>query len=243
MDNNELNLDQHISQRYNEDLSELHGKAVTMGEMVEKQLKGSIKSLVKADLALAKKVSKNDHDINQKELDVSGRCVEIVALRQPTASDLRLIFSVEKVTTDLERIGDLSKHLGVMSKKLIKKGVSNKYYEDIENLAQQVKKMLKGTLQAFSTLNSDLAIETISSDEGRINRESEALSRQLITYMMEDPRSIKHVLRVLNVAKALERIGNHCENICEHIVYLVKGEDIRYQNLDDVRSNLFSHLD
>lgn len=240
---NELNLNQHISQRYNDDLSKLHGKAVTMGKMVEKQLKGSLKSLVKADLALVKDVTKNDQDINQIELDISASSVEIIALRQPTASDLRLIFSVDKVATDLERIGDLSKHLGVMSKKLIKKGVSNQYYEDIENLAQQAKKMFKGTMTAFSELNPDLAIEVISSEDGRINRESEALSRQLITYMMEDPRSIKHILRVLNIAKALERIGDHCENICEYIVYLVKGEDIRYQNLDDVRSNLFSHLD
>lgn len=234
----ELHLDQHISKKYNEDLEDLREQVMSMGGLVEAQLKNSLKSLLDSNIDLAKSVIKKDVEVNRQELAITARCVEILALRQPTASDLRLVFTVEKSVTDLERIGDLSQQLAKLSKKLINKGVSNRYYAELQHLGKLAQKMLTGALNAFARLDAVNAIDIMAVEE-KINRESNALSRQLITYMMEDPRSIKHTLRVLNAAKALERIGDHCENLCEYVVYLVKGEDIRYQNLDDVRASIF----
>lgn len=234
----ELHLDQHISKKYNEDLEDLREQVMSMGGLVESQLKNSLKSLLDSNIDLAKSVIKKDVEVNRQELAITARCVEILALRQPTASDLRLVFTVEKSVTDLERIGDLSQQLAKLSKKLINKGVSNRYYAELQHLGKLAQKMLTGALNAFARLDAENAIDIMAVEE-KINRESNALSRQLITYMMEDPRSIKHTLRVLNAAKALERIGDHCENLCEYVVYLVKGEDIRYQNLDDVRASIF----
>ncbi len=240
--NNELNLNQHISKKYNQELEELRGKVIVMGAMVEEQLKNSLLSLSDADIKLAKSVIKNDKEVNKAELEITAKCAEIIALRQPTASDLRLILAVEKSITDLERIGDLSENIAKLSKKLISKGVSNRYYNELQHVGNLAREMLKSALDALARLNAESAIETMVI-RNHIKRESNALSRQLITYMMEDPRSIKHTLRVLNAAKDLERIGCHCENLCEYIVYLVKGEDIRYQNFDDIRANLFSDED
>lgn len=239
---NELNLDQHISQKYNKELEELRAEVMVMGGMVEKQLQNSLQSLIKADIDLAKRVAKKDSEVNTKELEITARCAEILALRQPTASDLRLILSIEKMITDLERVGDFAKSLAILSKKLIKKGISTRYYSELGHLGRQAEQMLNGALNAFARLDAEAALDIMTFEE-RINKESDALSRQLITYMMEDPRSIKHTLRALNAAKALERIGDHCENICEYVVYLVKGEDIRYQNLDDIRASLFADDD
>lgn len=239
---NELNLDQHISKRYNKELEELREQVMHMGSLAEKQLAGSLESLVEADIDLAKSVIKKDVEINQLELQISARCVEILALRQPTAVDLRLVFTVGQAITDLERIGDLSQSLAKLSRKLISKGVSTRYYAELQHLGHTAQKMLEGALNAFARLDAEAALDVMAI-ERQVNRESNALSRQLITYMMEDPRSIKHTLRVLNAAKTLERIGDHCENFCESIIYLVKGEDIRYQNLDDIRSSLFGDDD
>lgn len=235
----ESKLGQHISKKYNENLEKLRDDLLAMGGTVEQQLKDSLNSLVESDLDLAKSVMKRDHEINQLELKITAECVELIALRQPTAGDLRFIFAAEKFSTDLERIGDLAQNIAKFSKKLITKGVSTRHYSDLHHVGDLAQKMLRGALDALARSDAEAAI-TVMEFEKKINRESTALSRQLITYMMEDPRSIKQTLRVWNTAKALERIAAHCENLCEYTVYLVKGEDIRYQNLDDIRSSIFS---
>ncbi len=237
--NDKLHLGQHISKKYNQELEELRKQVIAMGAMVEEQLNNSLKSLFDANIKLAKSVIRKDAEVNQKELEITAKCIEIITLRQPIASDLRLIFAVEKSITDLERIGDLSENIAKLSKKLISKGVSTRYYSEIQHIGHSVQKMLTGALNAFARLNAESAIETMTI-RNSIKKESTALSRQLITYMMEDPRSIKHTLRVLNTAKELGRIACYCENLCEYIVYLVKGKDIRYQNLDEVRINLLN---
>ncbi len=237
-----LHLNSHISQRYNKELQDLCQQVIAMGGLVESQLKNSLQSLADVDIELAKSVIKKDKQVNQDELDITARCVEMIALRQPMASDLRLIFAVEKSITDLERIGDLSEDVAKLSKKLIKKGISTQYYHELQHIGTLSQEMLGSALNAFARMDAPSAIETMRIRKA-IKRESTALSRQLITYMMEDPRAIKHTLRVLNAAKDLERIGCHCENLCEYVVYLVKGEDIRYQNFDDIRASLFGDED
>lgn len=239
---NELNLDQHISKRYNADLEQLREDVMKMGGFVEQQLHNALGSFVKGDAKLAKQTIKRDSDINQMEVDIDADCAKILALRQPTASDLRLIIAIVKSITDLERIGDLSQHLARMSKKLISKGVSTRYCADLEHLGNKVQDMLSGSLNAFARLDAEAAVETMMLDSD-VNREFDALSRQLITYMMEDPRTIKQTLRVFNAARALERIGDHSKNLCEYTIFLVKGEDVRYQDIDAVRSAILGEDD
>lgn len=234
----ESKLGQHISKKYNENLEKLRDDLLAMGGTVEQQLKDSLNSLVESDLALAKSVIKRDHEVNQLELQITADCVELIALRQPTAGDLRFVFAAEKYSTELERIGDLAQNIAKFSKKLISKGVSTRHYADLHHVGNLAQQMLRGSLDALARSDAEAAI-TVMESEKKVSRESNALSRQLITYMMEDPRAIKPTLRVLNASKALERIAAHCENLCEFTVYLVKGEDIRYQNLDDIRHSIF----
>lgn len=232
-----LNETPHISKKYHADLEKLREDLILMGSFVEKQLSDALESLYISDIKLAKSVIKQGKDINQREVDIDTRCAELLALRQPAASDLRLILTVSKTATDLERIGDLSEHLARMSKKLINKGLSTKYFENLQHLGSLVKSMLADTLNALARLDLDTALQVIRQDK-KVDRNFDALSRQLATYMMEDPRTIKKTLRLFNAARALERIGDHCENICEHTIFLVAGEDVRYKNIDEIRSTI-----
>lgn len=234
---NELNLDKHISTRFNEDLAELHQAVLEMGGMVESQLQDSLKSLSEGDAELAKKVMKGDKNINIKELEIDKMCTHVIALRQPTASDLRLVMSVAKAIADLERIADLAHNLAKMGKKLADKGYSMRYYAEIQHVGTKVRTMLRASLDAFARLDAEAAVEAMEI-EVEINRESRALARQISTYMMADPRELKKTLKLFNAAGMLERIGDHCENLCEYTIYLVRGEDVRYQDFDEVKSKI-----
>ncbi len=237
-----LPLNDHISAKYNKDLSDLHHGIILMGAMVEEQVSDCLQSLFHADIPLAKAVIERDHIVNQIELEISQHCAEIIALREPTARDLRLILAVEKSITDLERIGDLAENIAKLSKKLIKTGVSTHYYSDIRSIGDEVQKMLKNTLDTFARVDVESAINTMSAS-AKIHKKSVELSRVLIVYMTKEPHIIKPLLRVLDISKHLERIACHCENLCEYTVYLVKGEDIRYQNLDRIRHQFLAEND
>lgn len=230
-------LGQHISKKFNTDLEKLRENVLVMGGMVEEQLKNSLNSLVEGDIELAKQVIKGDSAINQKQLEIDQRCAEILALRQPTASDLRLILCVSKSVADLERIGDLSQYLAKMGKKLADKGYSMRYYADIQHMGRQAQKMLASALDAFARLDADAAIETMKI-EMDLDAEFKKLSRQLATYMMEDPSTIRKTLKMLGACSSLERIGDHCENLCEYTLYLVLGEDVRYRAFDEIRNKM-----
>ena len=229
---NDLNLTQHISHRFNEELEDVRTKVLTMGGLVEDQVSNGVKAIIKSDIDLGAKVAKRDYKVNAMEVDLDEQCVQILARRQPTASDLRLVVAVTKTITDLERIGDQAEKLGKLSIKLASQGVPHEHFEDLGHIGKLVQKILHGTLDAFARLDVDDALEIIALDE-QVDQEFEALSRQLITYMMEDPRQIKAALRISWCARALERIGDHCTNICEYILYLVEGKDVRHITLEE----------
>jgi len=226
--------DQHLSSQFTEDLKSLKQAAMSMGGMVEQQLGEGVDSLLQSDIALAKKAIANDSLVNQKHIEIDAKCAETLALRQPTASDLRLILTVSKWATDLERIGDLSKNLAKIGRKLNKKGQGSMIKVGLKHICQQTQSMLSASLNAFARGDTEAAFDIIKMDE-KVNREFDALSRQLVTYMMEDPRTIKKSLRIFQAARHLERIGDHCQNLCEYNIYLIKGEDVRYQDIDDIR--------
>lgn len=235
-----MEIGQHISQRYNEELEDIRNKVLQMGGLVESQADKAVKALLEYDQDLAKEVANSDHAVNQMEVDIDEECTRVIARRQPTASDLRLVIAVVKVITDLERIGDEAEKIARYSKKLAKKPNVAGMHSELSHLSQLVMSILHDSLDAFARLDADEAVRILSRD-ATVNKEVDNLSRLLITFMMEDPRHIKNALRVSWCARSLERIGDHAQNICEYVIYLVKGKDVRHTSLEHIRSKYFPH--
>ena len=227
MNSNEPQLTGHISKRFDQELEEIRNQVLSMGGYVETQVNNGIKALVESDSALAAKVVKKEKEVNRMEVTIDEECVQILARRQPAASDLRLLVAVIKTITDLERIGDHAEKLGRHQLELMDDGVSSVSFARIEHLGELVSKMLHDSLDAFARMSVDDAKKAHAMDK-KINAEFEGLMRQLIMHMMEDPRTIKNALRVSWSVRALERIGDHAKNICEYVIYLVVGKDVRH---------------
>jgi phosphate transport system protein len=223
----EAHVSGHISKRFDQELEDIRNQVLSMGGLVETQVNNGIRALVESDSKIAESVVSNDHKVNRMEVDIDERCVQILARRQPAAGDLRLVVAIIKTITDLERIGDQAEKLGRNQLELVQSGLNASAFVQIEHLGEHVSKMLHSALDAFARMNVDDAMKTIAMDE-KINAEFEALSRELITHMMEDPRTIKSAIRVSWSARALERIGDHAKNICEYVVFLVLGKDVRH---------------
>lgn len=224
MDN--LNIGRHISGQFNEDLERVINHVMQMGGLVEKQLSDALTSVVDADEELANQVRTSDYQINSYEVSIDDECTRIIAKRQPAAGDLRLIMAIVKTIADLERIGDEAQKIAQVALENLtseQKGL----LLNLDNLGRRVLEFLQITLDAFTRMDVDSALKAHTSDD-RIDREYEALMRQLMTYMMEDPRSIPQIMTVIWSARALERIGDRCQNICEYIIYFVKGKDVRH---------------
>ena len=225
--NQETPLGGHISKRFDHELENIRNKVLTMGGLVETQVNSGLKGLLESDSEIARRVVQDDYKINRMEVEIDEHCVEILARRQPAAGDLRLVVAIIKTITDLERIGDQAEKLGRNQLELIDAGVPLSRFGNLEHLGELVSRMLNRALDAFARMDVDGALETIALDE-KINDEFEALMRQVITHMMEDPRTIRSALRVSWCARALERIGDHAKNICEYVVFLVQGKDVRH---------------
>lgn len=231
---NEFEISTHISQRFDNELEDIRNKVLLMGGLVETQVTNGIRALINADVDLAETVATSDLEINALEVEIDKQCVEIIARRQPTAGDLRLIVSIFKTIADLERIGDQAEKLGRLGMKIHDAGAVASDFAELKHLGDLVQSILRGALDSFARMDVEDALETITEDR-RVDAEFDALSRQLITHMMEDPRQIKNALRITWCARSLERIGDHAKNICEYVVYFVHGEDVRHTSLDQIR--------
>ena len=231
-----LNLGRHISGQFNAELESIRTHVLAMGGLVEQQLADALKAMHKQDIELARRVIKDDHKVNAMEVAIDEACTRIIAKRQPTASDLRLVIAIIKTITDLERIGDVAESIA----KVALENFTNKQYNllvSLEALGQSAVRMLHEVLDAFARMDVKAAIEVYQEDD-RIDREYEAIIRQLMTYMMEDPRSIPNVLQVMWSARSIERVGDRCQNICEYIIYFVKGKDIRHTSQEELENIL-----
>jgi len=233
----DLHLTQHISKRFNNEIDAVRNKVLQMGGLIEQQVEQGLSSLLNADQVLAKQVIENDHKVNALEVDIDKTCTQILAMRQPAASDLRLMVSIIKIITDLERIGDEAAKLGKNALKLSDDGESARQFVELRHLGEHVKSTLNKALTAYARLDVDSALEIMQEDQ-IINEEFDNINRLLITKMMEDPREIKNALRISWCARALERIGDHTSNICEYIVYLVKGKDVRHTSVEQIKATL-----
>ena len=217
----------HISHQFDEDLESLRSKVLNMGGMVEKQVENALIALTRSDSSLAEEVSESDYQINAMEVAIDEECTQVIARRQPAASDLRLVVTVLKAITDLERIGDEAEKIGSHAVKLATVERTPTYFSELRHLGEHVRRMLHDSLDAFARMDTTSA-DLIAKGDREINNEYDALVRQLITHMMEDPRAIKRSLRVMWCARSLERIGDHAKNICEYIIYTVGGKDVRH---------------
>lgn len=228
-----LHLDQHISRQFNDDLERIKSLTLEMGGLVEQQLADSVQALEEADSNLAQHVLEKEKQVDEMEREIDEICTTTIALRQPTASDLRLILAVTKTIRDLERMGDEANKVAKQAISLSENGTSPRGYVEIRHIANGVRDSLRDCLDAFTRFDVKVALETLDRDK-QIDQDYRSAVREMMTYMMEDPRSISRVMNILWALRSLERIGDHAKNICEHVVFLVEGKDIRHGHLDEM---------
>jgi phosphate transport system protein len=231
-----MNLSKHISGQFNAELDDIRNRVLAMGGLVERQLEQALDALATLDSELAQQVIEGDHKVNGMEVAIDEECTRIIAKRQPAASDLRLIIAISKTITDLERIGDACVRI---AKAAVEKRANSQQplLVSIDNMGRHATRMLHSTLDALARMDADEAFE-LHKQDAKIDKEYEGIIRQLMTYMMEDPRSIPDVLDVLWAARAVERVGDRCKNICEYVIYYVKGKDVRHISYEEMEKEL-----
>lgn len=238
-----LNLDQHISREFNRELEELRNNVLEMGGMVERQVASAVRALLESDVTLAREVVVADREINQRELEIDETCHQILARRQPAATDLRLVIAILKTITDLERIGDEAERIGRLTERsatAAKEEGDNSESTGKQQLAcmgSHVQDQIREVLDGLARMDPRVAVSVARSD-ARVDDAFDALMREYLTYMMENPRRIQRMLELSFAARSLERIGDHAKNIGEYLVYLVEGKDLRHLPLDAMEEAL-----
>jgi phosphate transport system protein len=229
--------DGHTVKSFNDELNQLNQYVMDMAVLVREQIAESIRTLEEEDVEAAKQVVERDQEVDSMELEADDRIVHILAKRQPVARDLREVMAVGKIISDLERIGDQARRIARLTLYFYDNGSSNppnfRLISDIPKLAQLVDSMLEKAIAAFEQLDADLALDVIRRD-AELADEMVAAQRRLSTYLMEDSRSIGHVVDITLGLRALERIGGHAKYIARHAIYLVKGKDVRHESLENV---------
>jgi phosphate transport system protein len=229
---------EHTSKQFDSELEAVRALVMKMGGLVESQIKQAVESLVNRDEALMNRVIAEDHRVNAMEVQIDECCNQIIARRQPAAGDLRMVMTVIKTITDLERIGDEAEKIARMAKLLSQKDHALlPRYNEIRNAASLALEMLRKSLDAFARLDLSAAAQVVRQDE-LVDQEFRTIMRYLITFMMEDPRTITTALEILFVAKAIERIGDHAKNMSEYVVYMVKGRDVRHVTVEEIEREI-----
>jgi phosphate transport system protein len=225
---------EHLSKQFDLDLEKLRSHMLQMGGLIESQILAAIEGFYTGDIKALEQVIENDRRVNGYEVNIDIECSHIIARRQPAASDLRMIMGVSKAVTDLERVGDEAKKIAVVSKQIHESGrLLVPRLVDVRRTGSIVVGMLRKALDAFARLDSVAAAEVIR-DDAAIDEAFRGMMRQLITFMMEDPRTITTALEIVWVARALERMGDHSKNMAEQVIYIVKGTDVRHTSFEDV---------
>lgn len=225
MDNSKIG--HHISGQFNKELEDIRNKVLAMGGVVEQQIEYAIRSFTTNDIELAELVIKQDNQVDAMEMEIDLECTQILALRQPAAFDLRLLLTVLKIINELEIVGDLAERIAKTAIQVSENDSRIDQYYEIQHMAELVQEMLHGALDGFARLSIDEVSNIINQDDS-VDREYASIVRQLITHMMEDPRNITRTLNALWSVRALERIGDHACYVCKHLIFMIKGEDVRH---------------
>lgn len=220
-------MSEHTSKQFDTELETVRTRVLQMGGLVEEQIQRAVDALNTGNMDEIERVKENDHRVNAMEVELDEACSHIIARRQPAASDLRLIIAVVKTITDLERIGDEAEKIARMAKLIHEAERLHMPRLEMHHVANLALTMLRDSLDAFARLDSQAARRVVRQDAA-VDSEFHSILRQLITFMMEDPRTISRALEVLFVAKALERIGDHSKNMAEYVIYMVEGRDVRH---------------
>ena len=235
-----ISQEAHTVKQFDVQLANLRNMVLEMGGLAEDQIKRAIAALDEEDLVATREVIARDRIINGMQLKADEDCISLIALRQPLGSDLRMIMSLANTVTDLERIGDGAKKIARMALQIYDSDASPpnaKLLRDVRPMAELAADMLHDCLDALARLDVEKALTIIHNDD-ELDQEFQSALRRLITYMMEDSRTIGHAINVIFIVKALERIGDHCKNIAEHIVYLVEGKNIQQRRNVDMSMDM-----
>jgi len=228
--------DKHLSSQFDSELSTVSSRVMEMGGLVESQIRTAVYALAQFSVESADQVFELETRVNAMEVDIDRELSSIIARRQPTARDLRLLIAISKTTANLERAGDEAEKIARMVKSIISSGAARALpASELRVAADLASGLLRKALDAFARLDVNMA-ESILKEDDAIDREFDGFVRKLITYMMEDPRTISPSLDLLFLAKAIERIGDHAKNIAEFIIYVVKGADVRHTSMDAIES-------
>jgi phosphate transport system protein len=217
---------EHTDKRYEEELKKLREEILYMGGLVEDQIQRSIKSLVDRDSKLAEVIIERDHEVNRLDVGIDELCIRLLALHQPAGRDLRFITTGLKITTDLERIGDMAVNICERALELNQEP-QLKPYIDIPRMAQIAQRMIQQSLDAFVREDTDLALR-VCKDDSEVDQLNAQIFREIITFMIENPQTISRATKISSVSKYLERIADHATNIAEMVVFMVKGKSIRH---------------
>ena len=228
--------DKHLSTQFDSELGAVSTRVMEMGGLVESQIRTAVDALLQFSGETADRVMQDEARVNLMEVEIDRDLSSIIARRQPTARDLRLLIAISKTTANLERAGDEAEKIARMVKSIIGSGASRTLPAlELRIAADMASGLLRKALDAFARLDANAAVSILKEDN-LIDREFDGFVRKLITYMMEDPRTISASLDLLFVAKAIERIGDHAKNIAEFIIYVVKGADIRHTSMEQIES-------
>jgi phosphate transport system protein len=233
-----LMSDKHLSTQFDAELSGISGRVLEMGGLVESQVAQALFALTHFSDEIAEKVLQEEVRVNQMEVEIDRDLSAIIARRQPTARDLRLLIAISKAIANLERVGDEAARIARTVRRLISTGVASRLRLPVADLGVEADlaiAQLRKALDAFARLDTARALEVLKQDD-QIDREFDGLLRKLITYMMEDPRTISSSIDLVFVAKAIERVGDHAKNLAEAIIYVVKGTDVRHSSMEDVEN-------
>ena len=227
-------MPEHTSKQFDQELEAVRARVLQMGGLVEEQIINAVDALASGNVELANTVMANDHRVNSFEVGLDEDCSMIIARRQPTASDLRMLLTVIKTITDLERIGDEATKVARMAKLVYEADrIVSPRFTEIKHMTTIVLDMLRKALDGFARLEVSNATQIARLDES-VDEEYRLVLRHLVTYMMEDPRTISMFIEIIFAAKAIERIGDHAKNMSEYVVYMVKGKDVRHTSVEEM---------
>jgi phosphate transport system protein len=227
-------MNEHLSSQFDSDLANLQSRVLQMGGLAEQQFRLAAEAYITGKVEAIERVVTDEARVNDLELAIDGDCSQIIARRQPTASDLRMVMSISKAVTDLERVGDEAAKIARIARDLHARGRFAGFpLADVRRVADIAASMLRDALDSFARVDARHAAEIVRADAA-IDVEFKAILRQLITYVMEDPRTISSALDTVLVAKAIERIGDHAKNIAEYVVYIAKGTDVRHTSAENI---------